>query len=133
MQQWIRNRLSLLCIVDQACTQGPGFCPGGTTCSRRGPQITRGPPCNQAPTWLPGAQETGDPWMTAGHWVIRGPLGNQWHMNETFISVCLVSKHSIQCLKQIFRGPEGPWPCASSPLQCPKICWFGWEMTPNGE
>ena len=58
----------------QARTQD--FAQEGATCSRRGTQVTRGPP------WRLGAQETRGHRMTAGaHWVIRCPSGNQGYMN----------------------------------------------------
>ena len=85
----------------QACTQD--FAQEGATCSRRGPQVTRGPP------WRLGAQKTRGPRMTAeAHWVIRGPSGNQGYMNETLIYIFLPSKRFIHCLEKNIPGPEGP-------------------------
>ena len=77
------------------------FAQEGATCSRRGPQVARGPP------WRLGAQETRGPQMTSGaHWVIRGPSGNQGYMNETLIYIFL--PRFFHCLEKNIPGPEGP-------------------------
>ena len=86
---------------NQARTQN--FAQEGATCSRRGPQVTGGPP------WRLGAQETRGPRMTAGsHWVITGTSSNQGYMNETLIFIFRPSTRFIHCLEKNISGPERP-------------------------
>ena len=65
---------------------------------RSGAPATRGPLGDKGPR-KPGA-----------HWIIRGPSGNQGHMDETLLSIFLPSKRRCtQCLKKKHMpGPEGP-------------------------
>ena len=122
-QQWLHictQRHANIVRVDDSWRQArtQDFAKEGATCSRRGPQVTQGPP------WRLGAQETRGPRMTTRvHWVIRGPSGNQGYMNETLIYIFLPSKRFIHCLEKILKiryiiKAPGSIPGASRPSVC---------------